>query len=127
VPAGKLCDFPYHDAFTATDNAVIFPNGRMIEHAVIHASHTNLATGYTLTETDHFNFFTAANGQTKIVGVQWHLRNAQGKIVLVMAGLMVISPTGKVLKFTPNTNPDFAAVICPALGGQSASAPSASG
>ena len=120
-PAGKLCDFAYHDAFTATDNAIIFPNGRMIEHAVIHASHTNLATGFTLTETDHFTFFTAANGQTKIVGVQWHLRTPEGKIVVVHAGQLLVSATGEILKFTPNTNPDFGAVICPALGGHPAS------
>jgi len=28
--------------------------------------------------------------------------------------------TGDVVSFTPNINPDFAAVICPALGGQPA-------
>ena len=120
-PAGTVCDFDYHNVFTATDNAVIFPD-RTIEHIVINATHTNLATGYTLTETDHFTDFTASNGQIKEVGIVWHLRNADGKIVVVHAGQAVFDPaTGQVLKFTPNINPDFAAVICPALGGHPAS------
>jgi hypothetical protein len=118
--AGELCDFEYLNAFTATDNAIIFPDGSMTEHIVIHATHTNVATGFALTETDHFTFFTAVDGQLKDVGVEWHLRTADGKIVVVMAGQLVFSPTGEVLRFTPNTNPDFGAVICPALGGNPA-------
>ena len=118
-PAGTVCDFDYHNVFTATDHAIIFPD-RTIEHIVINATHTNLATGFTLTETDHFTDFTASNGQIKEVGIVWHLRDASGKIVVVHAGQLVVSPTGQVLKFTPNINPDFAAVICPALGGHPA-------
>ena len=116
--AGRLCDFTYHNAFTGTDNAIIFPD-KMIEHIVINATHTNVNTGFTLTETDHFTLITAA-GQTKETGVQWHLRTADGKIVVVHAGKIVFSSTGKVLSFTPNTSPDFGAVVCPALGGHTA-------
>ena len=94
---------------------------RTIDHIELHVTHTNLATGFTLTEVDHFTVVTASDGQNKQVGIFWHLRNADGKIVLVQAGQMVFSATGEVLKFTPNTNPDFAAVICPALGGHPAS------
>ena len=83
-------------------------------------THTNLDTGFTLTETDHFTVTTATDGQNKLVGIFWHLRNADGKLVVVHAGQMVFSPTGEVLKFTPNMNPDDAAVICPALGGHPA-------
>jgi len=119
-PAGTVCDFDFHNVFTATDDAIIFPN-RTIEHFVINATHTNLATGFTLTETDHFTDFTAA-GQIKEVGIVWHLRDANGKLVVVHAGqLVVVAATGEVLKFTPNINPDFTAVICPALGGKPAS------
>jgi hypothetical protein len=118
VPAGKLCDFRYHNAFTATDKAIIFPD-KMIEHVVINATHKNVDTGFTLTETDHFTLITAA-GQTKEAGVQWHLRTADGKIVVVHAGKIVFSSTGDVLSFTPNTSPDFGAVVCPALGGHTA-------
>jgi hypothetical protein len=119
-PAGTFCDFDYHGAVTGSDNAVIFPD-RTIDHVELQITHTNLGTGFALTETDHFTTFTAANGQTKQVGLFFHLRNADGKIVLVQAGQLVLSATGEVLKFTPNTNPDEAAVICPALGGQPAS------
>jgi len=118
-PAGTVCDFDFHNVFTATDDAIIFPD-RMIEHIVINATHTNLATDFTLTETDHFTDFTASDGQIREVGIVWHLRNAGGKIVVVHAGQLVVSPTGEVLKFTPNINPDFTAVICPALGGHPA-------
>jgi hypothetical protein len=119
-PAGTFCDFDYHDVAMGSDNAVIFPD-RIIDHFVINFTHTNLATGFTLTETDHFTDITAADGQIKDVGVEWHLRTADGKLVVVMAGQIVVSATGEVLKFTPNTNPDIAAVICPALGGHPAS------
>ena len=116
IPAGELCDFTYHNAFTATDNAIMFPD-KTIEHIVVNATHTNMDTGFVLTETDHFTLITAA-GQTKEAGVQWHLRTPDGKIVVVHAGNIVFSSTGDVLSFTPNTSPDFGAVVCPALGGQ---------
>jgi hypothetical protein len=121
VPAGMLCDFDYHNVFSGTDDAIIFPD-KTIEHIVIHATHTNLATGYTLTETDHVTDFTAPDGLTTEVGIQWHLRTADGQVVVVHAGRVVFNPaTGEILSITPNLNPDFAAVICPALGGQPAS------
>jgi hypothetical protein len=85
---------------------------------VIHASHTNVDTGFKLTETDYFSDQFRA-GTEKVVGIQWHLRTTGGKLVVVHAGELVVSG-GEVLKFTPNFNPDFAAVICPALGGQPA-------
>jgi hypothetical protein len=119
-PAGTVCDFDSRHIVAGSDNAVIFPD-RTIEHIDANVTHVNLATGFTLTETDHFTVVTAADGQNKQVGIFWHLRNADGKIVVVQAGQMVFSATGEVLKFTPNTNPDFAAVICPALGGHPAS------
>ena len=120
-PAGEVCNFDYHNVFTITDDALIFPD-KTIEHIVIDATHTNLATNFTLTEIDHFTDFTTPDGLIKEVGIVWHLRNADGNSVVVHAGQAVVDPsTGEVLKFTPNINPDFAAVICPALGGQPAS------
>jgi len=73
-----------------------------------------------LTEVDHFTVFAAADGQTKTVGILWHLRNADGQLVVVQSGQLVISPTGEIVKVTPALTPDSAAVICPALGGQPA-------
>lgn len=119
APAGHFCDFTIHNVGTGTDNIVMFPD-RTIDVIDLQITHINVDTGFTLTETDHFTEFTATNGPTRDVGVFWHLRNADGKIVLVQAGQLVIS-AGKVLKFTPNTNPDTAAVICTALGGHPAS------
>src|SRR5436190_21137654 len=48
VPAGQLCDFTYHNEFTLTTNAVIFPDGTEIDQDVINAAHTNVATGFAL-------------------------------------------------------------------------------
>ena len=86
---------------------------------MIHATHTNVDTGFVLTETDYFSDQFRA-GQEKVVGIQWHLRTPDGKLIVVHAGNLVLSSTGDVVSFTPNINPDFAAVICPALGGQPA-------
>jgi hypothetical protein len=50
------------------------------------------------------------------------LRDADGKLVLIQAGQLVVNAdTGEIVKLTPSINPDFAAVVCPALGGQPAS------
>ena len=119
-PAGQVCDFALRESATISENAITFPD-RTIEHLKFQITHTNLATGFKLTEIDHSTLFITADGQTKQVGIFWHLRNAEGKIVVVQAGQLVLSATGKVLKVTPGVNPDFAAVICSVLGGQSAS------
>jgi hypothetical protein len=104
---------------TITDSTAIFPD-KMIDHFVTQATDTNLATGFTLTDTDHNTLITAADGQMKFVGIFFHLRDASGKLVAVNAGQLVLSPTGDILKFTPKINPDDAAVLCTALGGQPA-------
>ena len=115
--AGEFCDFAYRIAASGTDNVIIFPD-KTIDHVTIQVAHTNLDTGFTLTENDYFSAqFTA--GQEKDVGIFWHLRNADGKIVVVHAGQLVFSGDA-VVRFTPNSGPDFAAVICPALGGSPA-------
>jgi hypothetical protein len=118
-PAGELCDFALRNVGTGSDN-VITSAGKTIDHVQLNATHINTATGFTLTETDFFTVVTAASGQTRLVGIFWHLRNTDGKIVLVQAGQMLFSATGELLKFTPNINPDSAAVICPAMGGHPA-------
>jgi hypothetical protein len=122
IPAGELCDFNYQNVGTGSDNTAVFPD-KTTDHFELNITHTNLETGFTLTEIDHFTFqSTAADGQTKEVGLFFHLRNADGRLVVVEAGqLVVVTATGEVLKFTPNINPDPGAVICPALGGHPAS------
>ena len=118
LPAGAFCDFTYGEAATVSLDAIIFA-GSETDHIAFTDKHTNLDTGFSLTETGDFTVFTTA-GQTKTVGIFWHLRNADGKLVVVQAGQLVISAAGEILKVTPDVNPDSAAVICPALGGQPA-------
>ena len=118
-PPGAFCDFNYGEVATVSLDAIIFA-GTETDHIAALVIHTNLDTGFSLTEVDHFTVFTAADGQSKTVGIFWHLRNADGKLVVVQSGQLVISPTGEIVKVTPAVNPDKAAVICPALGGQPA-------
>jgi hypothetical protein len=118
-PPGAFCDFNYGEVATVSLDAIIYA-GTETDHIAATVIHTNLDTGFSLTEVDHFTVFTAADGQTKSVGIFWHLRNADGQLVVVQAGQVVISPAGQIVKVTPDLNPDSAAVICPALGGQPA-------
>jgi hypothetical protein len=121
-PAGQLCDFDYLQTFRVVDTGVIFADGSSVISETEYVTHTNLDTGYTLSEVDHLVFnFDASDAQLMQVGLYWHLRDASGKLVVVHAGQAVFNTdTGELLKFTPNVGPDFAAVICPALGGQPA-------
>jgi hypothetical protein len=117
-PAGTFCDFNYHDAVAETDDITTFSNGRVEIHITEQVTHTNVDTSYTLTDADHFS--VTLNGEkVKIVGLLWHLRDANGKIVVVHAGEVLYGSSG-LIKFTPNSGPDAAAVLCPALGGNPA-------
>ena len=123
-PAGTLCDFNEQETFTVSGIETIAPNGLDVIAWTNDATHTNLDTGYTLTEVDHFHS-TQQLGTSTIMqaGVFWHLRDPSGKIVRVKAGEAIFNgSTGEFIKFTPNTGADqgFADVICPALGGNPA-------
>lgn len=123
VPAGDLCDFDYRASFTANVNIVVFgdPDNptRVVDQVTLVKTHTNADTGYSLSEVDHWaEVFDAGSERFKQAGLFWHLRDPGGKLVIVQAGQIVFdASTGKIVKVTPNSNPDFAAVICPALGG----------
>jgi hypothetical protein len=121
--AGEFCDFALDNVGTISDSAYIFPDGREIHHLTFEIVHTNLDTGFTLTETDRVvATFTPADGQTKEVGLHISFRTADGKLVVVRAGLVVFDGEGNVLRFTPQfTNADFAVDLCTALGGSPAS------
>lgn len=115
-PAGELCDFDYLQTFTGVDHVTLFPDRVQVqEHVTV--THTNVDTGYTLTESDSL-FFTFYEDSDKQVGIFWHLRDATGKMQVVQAGLVVADENG--VRHTPNLNPDFADVICHALGGNPA-------
>jgi hypothetical protein len=121
--AGKLCDFAYRQTFTIDYTFKELDNGGYIEHDDVFVTHKNLETGYTLHERDRTSLIVnPTQGTVKNVGVFWHLRNAAGKLVVVQAGQLTFDAnTGELLKVTPHVNPDYAAVICPALGGSPAS------
>jgi hypothetical protein len=126
VPAGTFCDFNLREVFAIYDNSVIFGDpddpDKVITYEEQDVTHINLDTGYTLTEVDHIVFvFTAADAHLEQFALFWHLRNSDGKIVVVQAGIITLNTdTGEVIRFTPNINPDSAAVLCPALGGSPA-------
>jgi hypothetical protein len=125
ISAGELCDFDYAGPFRVEINSIIFGNpddpSKVIDHITLFKTHTNLDTNFSLTEVDHFtSVFNAGTDTVKQVGIFWHLRDASGKLVVVQAQIVFDASTGDVLKVTPNFNPDFAAVICPALGGNPA-------
>ena len=127
VPAGTLCDFTYHIAFTIDVNTTYVPATGMFTYMQTqYVAHTNVDTGYTLTEVDHSQNLVPVpgSGANAIqMGVFWHLRDASGKLVLVKAGQITYDAvTGELIKFTPNSSADqtFAQIICPALGGSPA-------
>lgn len=117
VPAGELCDFDYSQVFSGTDSVTIFDDRVQVQETLT-VTHTNVDADYTLTENDRL-FLTFREDSEKDVGLFWHLRDASGRMVVVQAGQIRFDETGFV-SATPNLNPDFAAVICPALGGNPA-------
>ncbi|HEV8574995.1 MAG TPA: hypothetical protein VGR43_09840 [Dehalococcoidia bacterium] len=126
IPAGELCDFTYAEEFSGVDNVTIFGDpdnpDRVIIEENLYVKHINVDTGDFVDEYDHLVFqFNAADATFKQIGLFWHLRDPSGKIVVVQAALAVFNTdTGELIKITPGLNPDFGAVICPALGGSPA-------
>jgi hypothetical protein len=123
LEAGEFCDFTLRVVGTFADDAVIFPD-KSIHHITIQFADTNVDTGFTLTERDRIVLtVTPADGQTKEVGLHVTFRTADGKLIVVYAGLVVFDGEGNVLRFTPNSTnlAGFAAVLCTALGGSPAS------
>ncbi|MGH8836822.1 MAG: hypothetical protein ACRDWG_17770 [Actinomycetes bacterium] len=124
-PAGDRCDFVYSQSFTLAANDIIFGNpddpDRVITQLELQVTHTNLDTGFALTEVDHYVITFDRMLQIKEAGNLWHLRDANGNIVFVASGLRIFSDeTGELLRVTPGLPSDFAATICPLLGGQPA-------
>jgi hypothetical protein len=122
APAGTLCDFNFSQSFTIVDTGVFFDDGSFAISETAHVTNTNVDTAYTLTEVVHYTLqLRASDGRIKQAGLIVQLRDASGKLVVVQAGQLVFdTETGELLKVTPAVNPDFAGVICPALGGQPA-------
>ena len=122
APAGELCDFDFSQSFTIVDTGVFFDDESFLISETAYVTNTNVDTGYTLTEVVHYALkLDASDARIKQAGLLVHLRDASGKLVVVQAGQLVFdTETGELLKVTPAVNPDFAGMICPALGGQPA-------
>jgi hypothetical protein len=127
--AGKLCDFRYRNEVRIEGFTLAFVDGdgevtHDMTHAVAWVTHVNADTGATLTERLVENSkadFVDGMGQT--VGMQWNLRDAAGKIVLVVSGRLTYTlDPFEILSVTPQVERhlDFPNVICPALGGAAA-------
>jgi len=123
-PAGTLCDFALDDTFTVDVNFTAAPNGMTATDLTLYVTHTNQATGYSLTEVDHQSTVIRPDSSGAITaGIFWHLRDASGGNVLVKAGEASLDPaTGNLISFTPNSGfgQTYAQIICPALGGSPA-------
>ena len=122
APAGQLCDFNFSQSFTIVDTGVFFDDESFRLSETAYVTNTNVDTGHSLSEVVHYSLqLRASTGLIKQAGLIVHLRDAAGKLVVVQAGQLVIdTETGELVKVTPAVNPDFAAVICPALGGRPA-------
>jgi hypothetical protein len=126
VPAGERCDFAYRVTFTDVVHEIIFGDpedpDRVIVHGKYTVSHTNLETGFTLHEKGVTNaFIYPQQGRGRQVGIFWHLRTPEGKLVVVKAGQVVFTFEGGPLKVTPHLEPlESPLIICPALGGNPA-------
>jgi hypothetical protein len=125
-PAGDGCDFAERVSFTLTFNDIVFGDPDDPDHVISHItafiSHTNLDTGYTLTEvdrfTDHLDF---QNGVDKVTGIIWKLRTPEGKLVFTQMGQIVFSFEEGDLKRTPHMEPaDVSPTVCVLLGGHPA-------
>lgn len=122
--AGEACNFTYHgEGLYKQDIKQFFDDAGnlvfVINHTELRWVHMNVDTGYTLTEVDHYTVhLDLVTGEITSTGNDWHLRDVDGKIVLVGAGRYVQDLiTGEILSETPNVGADTFQVICPALGG----------
>jgi hypothetical protein len=127
IPAGERCDFDYQISFTITSHDIVFGDpenpDRVISHGTVAVTHTNMDTGFTVTEVDRNSLFLdLERNEGKIVGIQWKLRTPEGKLVFVQVGqLRFTLDTGLTTKVTPHLLPaDTAPIVCGLLGGHAA-------
>jgi hypothetical protein len=125
-PAGDRCDFDYRVSFRIVIHDIVFGNvedpRRLISHATAFVTHTNLETGYALTEVDRTNqIVDFRRGGGKTVGIIWKLRTPEGKLVFTQMGQIRFTLEGEVVKITPHMLPeDVLPIVCGLLGGHAA-------
>jgi hypothetical protein len=117
------CDFREGLSYSLTSNSTVFgpqdnPD-RVISQVELFVRHTNLDTGYELTEVDHYvTNYDSATGLSRTVGLSWNLHDAAGNLVYRGAGQAVFDTlTGVHVSTTPNLSVDFFGTLCPLLGG----------
>jgi hypothetical protein len=125
-PAGDGCDFDEQISFTLKFNDIVFGDladpSKVISHITADVSHTNLETGYTLTEVDTtVQILDFEKGVGMTIGIIWKLRTPEGKLVFVQVGRATYTVEDELLTITPHLLPvDAAPIVCPLLGGHAA-------
>ena len=123
TPAGERCDFAERISFTLTFNDIVFGDlenpSKVISHVTADVSHTNLETGYTLTEVDTtVQILDFEEGVGATMGIIWKLRTPEGKLVFVQVGRATYTADDELLTITPHLLPeDVAPIVCGLLGG----------
>lgn len=122
--AGEACDFAYAETGSGWFNLVTVGSGpkmEIIAGGTSFFSHENVDTREVQTEKVVYQDIIFYEEQRIVeAGLLWHLRDAEGKLILVEAGLIVYDLNENVLKVTPNRTPGLWEVMCPALGGEPA-------
>lgn len=120
--AGEACDFAYGEHGSGWFNLILVGSKIEVQSGGrVTFVHENLSTGYVLTETVSYTVvFFFEKDRIVEAGLTWHVRDADGNLVLVEGGLVVYDLDLNVVKYTPNRTPDVWAVMCPALGGSPA-------
>ncbi|SRR6266511_1931794 len=126
IPAGEICDFDLRFTFDfrITEVRYFDQEGnllRVVDHINGSDTDTNLNTGATLTNDDHF--ITTFDAQTETIayrGLNLHIRTPDGKLIAVLAGRMTFdATTGDLLSVTPHMGGGLP-VTCRLLGGNPA-------
>jgi len=89
--------------------------------ADVSARCVKVSTGATTTERIHqinqFDYLAGPNGTWTFLGNGTHLRDEDGRLLLVAGGKFVMDLlTGEILEATPNSNPNFS-YMCKFMGG----------